>query len=165
MNKAVLSLGSNVGDRMAYLTKAIKAIARLPRTTVKAVSKVYETKPVGYLNQDDFLNLAVEIETFLSPQAILGACLGIETCLDRMRTIPGGPRTVDIDLLMYENVRMETYELTLPHPRMMERAFVLKPLLDLYPNGHAPGIFFAPKLSELKGQGVTVYSDRISYEE
>jgi 2-amino-4-hydroxy-6-hydroxymethyldihydropteridine diphosphokinase len=163
LNNAVLSLGSNLGDRLDYLTRAIKSIEKLPRTKIKAVSKVYETSPVGFADQDDFLNLNIEIETFLSPQTILGACLGIESCLGRDRVLKDGPRTIDIDLLLYENVRVESYELILPHPRMMERSFVLKPLLDIYPNGQAPGIFFAPKLSELGFEGVKVYSEEISY--
>ncbi|NCC86770.1 MAG: 2-amino-4-hydroxy-6-hydroxymethyldihydropteridine diphosphokinase [Clostridia bacterium] len=162
MNNAVLGLGSNVGDRMSNLKKAITAISRIPETKLVRASNIYETKPVGYLDQDDFLNLNIMIETNLSPSAVLGACFGIESCLGRVRNIKNGPRKIDIDLLIYESVRMETFELTLPHPRILERAFVLKPLLDLYPSGRAPGLFFSPKLKEISTEGVELYNEKIS---
>lgn len=164
MNNAVLGLGSNVGDRMSNLRKAITALSRIPETKLVRISNIYETKPVGYLEQDDFLNLNIMIETNLSPSTVLGACLGIESCLGRVRNIKDGPRKIDIDLLIYESVRMETFELTLPHPRILERAFVLKPLLDLYPSGRAPGLFFSPKLKEIETDGVQLYAEKISLE-
>lgn len=162
MNNAVLGLGSNMGDRMNNLRKAITAISRLPSTKVVQASNVYETKPVGYLEQDDFLNANIMIETNLSPSALLGACLGVESCLGRVRNIKDGPRKIDIDLLIYDSVRMETFELALPHPKILERAFVLKPLLDLYPSGRAPGLFFSPKLKEIGTDGVQLYAEKIS---
>lgn len=162
MNSAVLGLGSNMGNRMNNLRKAVTAISRLPETKVIKASNIYETKPVGYLEQDDFLNLNILIETNLSPYTLLGSCLGIESCLGRVRNVKDGPRKIDIDLLIYESVRLETFELTLPHPRILERPFVLKPLLDLYPSGRAPGLFFSPKLNELGTQGVELYAEKIS---
>lgn len=129
--KAYLGVGTNIGDRMKNLQDSIDALNLLPLTTVTDVSNVYETDPVGYDNQDDFLNIVVEVETELNPDNLLGACLGIEAGLGRIRTIKNGPRIIDIDLLLYENETSNTKTLILPHPRMMERNFVLKPLLDL----------------------------------
>lgn len=129
--KAYLGIGTNLGDRMQNLQDSIDALNLLPLTTVTDISDVYETDPVGYDNQDDFLNIVVEVETELNPDNLLGACLGIEAGLGRVRTIKNGPRIIDIDLLIYENETSNTNTLVLPHPRMMERNFVLKPLLDL----------------------------------
>ncbi len=129
--KAYLGIGTNIGDRMKNLQDSIDSLNLLPMTSVTDVSNIYETDPVGYDNQDDFLNIVVEVETELNPDNLLGACLGIEAGLGRIRTIKNGPRIIDIDLLLYENETSNTKTLVLPHPRMMERNFVLKPLLDL----------------------------------
>ena len=131
MSKAYLGIGTNIGDREENLKSALNALNLLPMTKVTAVSKVYETEPVGFANQDDFLNIAVEIETELTAQNILGACLGIEAGLGRIRNIKNGPRIIDIDLLLYEEEKYNTPSLILPHPRMFEREFVLRPLLDI----------------------------------
>lgn len=129
--KAYLGVGTNIGDRMKNLQDSIDALNLLPLTKVTDVSNVYETDPVGYDDQDDFLNIVVEIETELNPDNLLGACLGIESGLGRIRTIKNGPRIIDVDLLLYENETRNTKTLILPHPRMIERNFVLKPLQDL----------------------------------
>lgn len=129
--KAYLGVGTNIGDRMKNLQDAIDALKLLPMTSVTDVSDVYETDPVGYENQDDFLNIVVEIETEFNADNLLGAALGIEAGLGRIRTIKNGPRIIDIDLLLFANEIKNTKTLILPHPRMMERNFVLKPLLDL----------------------------------
>ena len=142
MSRAVLGLGANLGDREANLAAALRAIGRLPHTEVTAVSPIYETAPVGYADQGDFLNLVAVVDTDLSPRALLGGCLGIEAALGRVRTIRFGPRVVDIDLLLMEGVTCSDPELTLPHPRMMERGFVLIPLGDLFPDGVALGTPF-----------------------
>lgn len=126
-----LGIGTNIGDRLQNLKEAVAALKLLPMTKVIEVSKVYETVPVGYDNQDDFLNIAVSVETSLTSQNLLGACLGIEAGMGRIRTIKNGPRVIDIDLLLYGNEKCDTETLILPHPRMLERNFVLKPLLDL----------------------------------
>ncbi len=131
MSKAYLGVGTNIGDREENLKNALIALNLLPTTRVTDVSKVYETAPVGYSEQDDFLNIAVEIETELTAQNVLGACLGIEAGLGRIRNIKNGPRIIDIDLLLYENEKYDTPSLVLPHPRMFEREFVLQPLLDI----------------------------------
>lgn len=165
MNSAVIGLGSNVGDRIVNLKRAITAISRLSNTNIVSISRVYETKPVGYEDQPDFLNANILIETILSPNALLGACLGIESCLGRVREIKNGPRKIDLDVLLYESVRMESYELMLPHPRILERPFVMKPLMDLYPSGRAPGLFFAPKLKEIGEDGVKLYDEIITFKD
>lgn len=129
--KAYLGIGTNIGDRMKNLQDSIDCLNFLPLTQVTEVSDVYETDPVGYENQDNFLNIVVEVETELNPHNLLGAALGVEAGLGRVRTIKNGPRIIDIDLLLYEKEIIESETLILPHPRMMERNFVLKPLLDL----------------------------------
>ena len=129
--KAYLGIGTNIGDRMQNLQDSLDALNLLPMTYVTDVSNVYETDPVGYDNQDDFLNIVVEVETELNADNLLGAALGIESGLGRVRTIKNGPRIIDIDLLLFGNETKNTNTLILPHPRMMERNFVLKPLLDL----------------------------------
>ena len=129
--KAYLGIGTNIGDKLQNLQDAISALNLLPLTKVIDCSNVYETDPVGFANQDDFLNIVVEVETELNSDNLLGAALGIEAGLGRVRTIKNGPRIIDIDLLLYGNEVKNTETLILPHPRMMERDFVLKPLLDL----------------------------------
>ena len=129
--KAYLGIGTNIGDRMQNLQDSLDALNLLPMTTVTDVSNVYETDPVGYDNQDDFLNIVAEVETELNADNLLGASLGIESGLGRVRIIKNGPRIIDIDLLLFGDEVRNTKSLILPHPRMIERNFVLKPLLDL----------------------------------
>ncbi len=133
--RILLGLGANIGDVHAAFDDAIAALSRLPHTTVIRESTRRTTAPVGYLDQPDFLNSIVEIDTDLSPQAVLGACLGIEACIGRVRTFRNAPRVLDIDVLLCEGFESNTEELTVPHPRMFEREFVMTPLAELYPNG------------------------------
>lgn len=154
MNTVVLGLGSNMGDRLKNLNTAVHALSLLPSTNVVKASGVYITKPVGFDEQDDFYNAAVIIETQLSPYVVLGACLGIEADMGRVRRQKNGPRIIDIDVLLYESFSSDSFELTLPHPRIKERAFVMVPLLDLFPSGRAPGLYFAPHLKEIGTEGV-----------
>lgn len=128
---AYLGIGTNIGDRLQNLIDAVEALNLLPLTKNVEISNVYETEPVGYDNQGDFLNIVVSVSTELTAQNLLGAALGIEAGMGRIRTIKNGPRIIDIDLLLYGNEKYDTKTLTLPHPRMLERNFVLKPLLDL----------------------------------
>ncbi|MBE6758227.1 MAG: 2-amino-4-hydroxy-6-hydroxymethyldihydropteridine diphosphokinase [Ruminococcaceae bacterium] len=140
--RAVLGLGANLGDPLAALRSAVDALGLLPHTAVTAVSSVYQTAPVGYADQPDFYNIVVTVDTSLTPHALLGGCLGIEAALGRVRTFRNAPRVVDIDLLLYEGYTEATEELTVPHPRMMERAFVLVPLSEVFPAGEALGTRF-----------------------
>ena len=132
MKRVYLSLGSNVGDREANLRAAIQRLDPL------RVSPIYETEPVDYKDQAWFLNVVVEAETALFPRQLLARMQRIECELGRVRTVPKGPRTIDIDILLYGDVVMRTTELEIPHPRMTERRFVLQPLADLTPDLRHP---------------------------
>ena len=129
--KVTLGLGGNIGDVHAHFDAAKEALARLPQTTVLRESTRIITAPVGYTDQPDFLNSVVEIETALSPHAVLGACLGIEAAVGRVRSFRNAPRVIDIDVLLIEGYQSDDPELTVPHPRMFERDFVLVPLREL----------------------------------
>jgi 2-amino-4-hydroxy-6-hydroxymethyldihydropteridine diphosphokinase len=135
--EAYIALGSNMGEREQLLMKAIGLIDREPTIEVRSVSGIYETDPVGYTDQPAFLNMAIAIRTSLSPIELLRKLLEYELQLGRVRQIRWGPRTIDLDLLLYDNVRMDQEELTLPHPRMMERSFVLVPLNDVIEISHS----------------------------
>lgn len=152
--KAVIGLGANLGEREETIRRALEAVNALPGTKVLRQAPLYETAPVGYLDQPDFLNTAAEVETALSPRAFLGACLGIEAALGRVRTFPNAPRVVDVDLLLMEGVSMEEAELCLPHPRMRERGFVLLPLEALYSEGRALGFDFSADILRVDRSGV-----------
>lgn len=154
MSRAVIGMGSNLGDKFGNIKQGLKAISLLPATKLIKASKIYETDPVGYSEQPMFYNAVLLIETELSPNALLGACLGIEAGVGRLRTIVNGPRTLDLDLLLYESIKTESFELTLPHPKMMKRAFVLVPLCDIFPSGRAMGHYFLQALREMDTSGV-----------
>lgn len=156
MSEAVIAFGANLSDRMEALKAAIKALSLLPGTKIKKISRIYETEPVGYADQPDFLNGAVLVETNLSPHALLGACLGIEAALGRERGIKNGPRVIDLDIIIYDGVKSDSFELTLPHPRAAERAFVLYPLHDLYPDGRAPTFYFDRHYKSVDASGIRV---------
>ncbi|MCK9186080.1 2-amino-4-hydroxy-6-hydroxymethyldihydropteridine diphosphokinase [Candidatus Gracilibacteria bacterium] len=128
-NKAYLSLGSNLGDRENFLKKAISEIKKIAK--IKKKSKIYETSPVGYKNQGNFLNMVISIETAVSPKELLENLQKIEKELGREKKIKNGPRTIDIDILTYEDTIVDEPNLKIPHPRMYERKFVLVPLLEL----------------------------------
>jgi 2-amino-4-hydroxy-6-hydroxymethyldihydropteridine diphosphokinase len=137
MAVAYIGLGANLGDRLATLRTAVQRLRTFGRVT--AVSSLYETEPVGYLEQPRFLNAVIALETALPPADLLLALLGIERDLGRTRSFPNAPRTLDLDLLLVEDVFLDTPELTLPHPRLPERAFVLVPLAEIAPEVVHPG--------------------------
>jgi 2-amino-4-hydroxy-6-hydroxymethyldihydropteridine diphosphokinase len=134
---AAIALGSNLesrfGDREANLWEAVQRLRELGE--VKAVSSVYDTEPVGYLDQPRFLNAAVLLETSLDPTELMRSMLEVEQAMGRERVgaVAKGPRVIDLDLLLYGQVVMNTTELTLPHPEMMGRRFVLEPLAEIAP--------------------------------
>lgn len=135
-NKVFLALGSNVdtdtSSRFQFLTLAIDELYNHPKITLLGSSKVYETLPVGYLDQTNFLNAVVEISTSLTPIALLEFIKGtIEPKSGRVKTVANGPRTLDVDILLFEDKQVETDFLQIPHPRLFERAFVLVPLSDI----------------------------------
>ncbi|MCD8916392.1 2-amino-4-hydroxy-6-hydroxymethyldihydropteridine diphosphokinase [Staphylococcus simulans] len=138
MTEVFLGLGSNVGDREAQLKAAIDLLDEQQGIEVIKVSSFYETAPVGYVNQPDFLNLCIKIETELSPHEVLECGLAIEQQLHRVRKERWGPRTLDIDILLYGDEIIETKDLSIPHPRMTERAFVLIPLQEIAPDKVEP---------------------------
>ncbi len=132
MVRSFVALGSNLGDRMQHMKDAVAAIDKEPNCAVSHVSALYETAPVGGPeNQGPFLNAAMEIETTLKPQDLLRTLHRIESDHRRERVIPWGPRTLDLDLLLYGDIVSDKAELTLPHPRMHQRRFVMTPLCDL----------------------------------
>ena len=156
--KAILGFGGNLGDPYANIRAALNAVDSLCGTKLLRVSRFYLTEAVEVNEpQPPYINCAAEIGTRLSPNALLGACLGIESALGRTRPGFKSPRTVDIDLLLYEGVSMNTEELTLPHPGILRRAFVMTPLSDLYPGGTALGLEFKAALAAVAGQGIEVY--------
>ena len=137
MKLVYLSLGSNVGDRLAHLQAAIERLAS-DRLRILRQSPVYETEPLEFAAQGWFLNLVVEAETDLFPVQLLHWTGAIERKLGRRRTIPSGPRIIDIDILLYANSRVRRADLEIPHPKMAERRFVLAPLADLAPGLRHP---------------------------
>lgn len=135
--KIYLSLGSNLGDREQTLRLAIGQLAG-PDVKIRRVSSVYETEPLDFSDQPWFLNLVLEANTRLFPLQLLARIQQIEAAFGRRREIPKGPRTLDIDILLYANVVMNTPQLQIPHPRMSERRFVLEPLAELAPQLRLP---------------------------
>lgn len=136
---AYLGVGTNLGDRMGNIREALRKLRDLPTIRLGRVSSVYETAPVGLTDQPDFLNLIVSVRTGLAPPALLGALLNIENQMGRVRTERWGPRVIDLDLLLYGGERVSLPELTVPHPRLRERAFVLVPLAEIAPEMTLPG--------------------------
>ena len=158
MTEAALSLGANLGDRARNLREAVRALSLLPSTTVLSVSRFYETAPFGVeTEQPNYVNCCVRLETGLEAETLLGACLGIEAAMGKVRLYRNGPRNIDLDLLLYGEETRNGRDLILPHPRMLERAFVLIPLLDIYPAGRAPGLDFSAALSQLDVSDVRLF--------
>lgn len=133
MTRAFLGIGSNVGDRLAHLQLAVDVLQTVPGVVLVAASPVYETDPVGGPVQDDFLNAVLAIDTSLEPYGLLLVAQAVERAARRVRTEHWGPRTLDVDILLFGDVQLNEPELTIPHPWMYERAFVLAPLHDLDP--------------------------------
>ena len=130
--KAVIGIGTNMGDRYANIKTAVEAISLVPGIEVLRESSVYETDPWGYTDQQGFYNNVIEVESEKSPQALLGVCLGIEVGMGRVRQFKYGPRVIDLDLLIFEDAVSDTEELKLPHSLIGERDFVLVPLQELF---------------------------------
>jgi len=126
-----LGLGSNLGDRHENLQRAVRELAEITATTVLRCSSVYETSPVGAVEQDDFLNQVLQIDTALSPENLLQEVQAIEQRLGRVRSLRWGPRTIDIDILIWGDRVVRTPTLTIPHPEITNRRFVLQPLTEI----------------------------------
>jgi 2-amino-4-hydroxy-6-hydroxymethyldihydropteridine diphosphokinase len=131
---AWLGLGGNIGDPVAAMAEALARLDAHPNCSVTAVSRLYRTPPWGKTDQDWFFNAAAAVATTLPPHGLLDLCLGIEQAMKRIRLERWGPRTLDMDILAYDDLAMHDDRLTLPHPRMLDRAFVLMPLSDIAPD-------------------------------
>jgi len=129
---AYLALGTNLGDRLANLKQAISALT--PQMEVQTKSQVYETPPWGYEDQPKFLNQVIKAQTYLEPEALLKHLKRLEVALGRKASFQNGPRLIDIDLLFYDDLVLNQPALVLPHPRLHERGFVLRPLMDIAPD-------------------------------
>ncbi len=138
MSKAFVALGSNLNGNLdspaSQVIRAFQAIDKLPKTKLIKTSSLYQSAPVGYANQPDFINAVAEISTQLSPEKLLVSLLKIEIEAGRERPFANAPRVLDLDLLLYDEVTMHSEKLTLPHPRMHERGFVLLPLAEIAPD-------------------------------
>lgn len=154
MSIVYIGIGTNVGDKIKNIDNAISGINHLPGTRVVKVSSIYETAPWGYLDQDNFYNVCAQIETDLSPNAFLGACLGIEAALGRERPFKNAPRNIDIDVLLYDDIEINTHELIVPHPRMLERGFVLVPLKDVLSDIKTVNIDFEQAYNNCDKKGI-----------
>jgi 2-amino-4-hydroxy-6-hydroxymethyldihydropteridine diphosphokinase len=153
MKTVYLGLGSNLGDRERLLQKALDLLAA-PELRLRRLSSVYETEPQEIASQPWFLNLVVEAETSLFPRQLLKHAQHIERLLGRQRNIPNGPRTIDIDLLLYGRFVIDTAELAVPHPRLVRRRFVLEPLVELAADLRHPVLRFSMRelLHTISGQ-------------
>ena len=152
-----LGLGSNVGDRENNLVQALRLLTEKHGVRIERISSLYETVPFGVMNQPDFLNMVVIVNTDLLPLELLDACLSVEQDLGRVRLLRWGPRVIDIDVLLYNEVMMHTDRLILPHPGIIERSFVLIPLREVAPdlvlqNGLTPEQMVRMNFAD--GQGV-----------
>jgi len=136
---AYLGLGTNLGDRQGNIQIALRKLAELPTMEIGRVSSLYETAPVGVTDQPDFLNVVAAVRTGLGPLETLDVLLHIENQMGRVRTERWGPRVIDLDLLLYGGERISSPRLTVPHPRLRERAFVLIPLAEIAPEMRLPG--------------------------
>ncbi len=138
-----VALGSNLGESCEQLKRAVLALGELQDTVILSCSSLYRSAPVGFLDQPDFMNAVVKISTRLMPQALLAALLLVENQWGRERTFVNSPRTLDLDILLYDDIQVQEPNLTIPHPRMHQRAFVLLPLLEIAPDCFIPEIGLA----------------------
>jgi 2-amino-4-hydroxy-6-hydroxymethyldihydropteridine diphosphokinase len=139
LNDAYVALGSNLGDPAANVRAGFEALAMMRDTRLAAISSLYRNPPVGYADQPDFVNAVAKIETGLEPRALLDALLAIERRFGRVRDFPNAPRTLDLDIVLYASDTVDEPGLTIPHPRMHERAFVVVPLAEIAPDLVVPG--------------------------
>ncbi len=153
--EAFIALGSNLDEPQHNVRRAIQYIQQHPDIQLVATSSLYRTAPVGYLNQDDFINAVIQVRTSLSATALLAFLLDIEQQFGRQRPFKDAPRTLDLDLLLYGTLICHTPQLILPHPRMHQRAFVMVPLQEIAPELHLPGLGNArPIAQQLSHAGI-----------
>ena len=137
--KAYIALGANLRDPEEHVRAGMEELAMLPDSRLAAVSSLYRSAPVGYVDQPDFVNAVATIDTALEPRALLDALLAIEKRYGRVREFPNAPRTLDLDIILYGEDAIDEPGLTIPHPRMHERAFVVVPLAEIAPDAIVPG--------------------------
>src|SRR3989338_7488727 len=142
---AFIGLGSNLDDPRSQLLRAFAELGELPDTRLIVHSSLYRSAPVGFIDQLDFVNAVAKINTAMTPQALLQALLQIEHRHGRERTFRNAPRTLDLDVLLYDDVQMHEHGLTIPHPQMHLRAFVLQPLLEIAPDCNIPALGLAQR--------------------
>ncbi|MEK4496291.1 2-amino-4-hydroxy-6-hydroxymethyldihydropteridine diphosphokinase [Ureibacillus sp. FSL W8-0352] len=165
VNDVYLSLGTNLGERENNLKSAIDLLQSKEGIRIKKISPIYETVPVGYVEQPSFLNIAIYAQTILSPIELLQTCQLIENDLGRVRNIRWGPRIIDLDILLFNNDNIESENLIIPHPRMFERAFVLVPLLDIASKPYSEKLIQAEaalKNINLEKEGIKKWKDYFS---
>jgi 2-amino-4-hydroxy-6-hydroxymethyldihydropteridine diphosphokinase len=138
-NQAFIALGSNLEDPISQVRQAIDELDRLPSSKLLVYSSLYRSAPIGPLDQPDFINAVAKVETRLNPHELLSALLEIEQRHGRTRKFPNEPRTLDLDILLYDDLKCHQHDLTLPHPRISQRAFVLQPLMEIAPDCQIPG--------------------------
>lgn len=162
--KCYLGLGSNLGERLTSLKRAVALLGEIGGLEVLRSSRVYETEPVGGPEQPEYLNAVIEIETTLDPHALLKECIGVEEAMGRVRADRWGPRNIDIDVLTYGREEVDDADLTVPHPRMHERMFVLAPLLELDADPPLPGgrRVASMRLDRVEVSGVTPFSSPLA---
>ena len=158
-----LGFGSNVGDRPSHLLNALNRVAIIPDTEITRTSSIYESDPVGLVDQRRFLNMVIQISTLLSPEQLLFQTQAIENDLGRVRDVTWGPRTIDIDLLYWGDSRIENERLVVPHPEAERRLFVMRPLCEIAPEFNAPpGLRPVRELcAQVEGQKSVVLFQRI----
>ena len=157
MTKSVISVGSNLGDRKGNLDFALKAISNLPNTEITAVSSIYETAPIGNIEQQEFLNLVLIIETEISPKELLDSLNQIENAAGRVRIEKWGPRTLDLDIIDYTGFVSDDLELTIPHAQAAIRRFVLEPLNEIEPYWKIAGQDLKTLLAKVQDQQLKVW--------
>ncbi len=150
--KAVIGIGTNIGDRAGNIRNAVEALDLLPGVKVLRCASIYETDPWGYTEQQSFYNTVVEVETTKSPEILLGACLGIESGMGRVREFKYGPRVIDLDLLVVEGYENNSPDITVPHSLIGERDFVLVPLNELYEDMNVLGFSYINQYENIKGK-------------
>lgn len=139
MSRVWIAFGSNQQEPLEQLLQARRTLAEQAELSEEAASAIYQTPPWGFTEQADFYNAVIRYHTDSAPHAVLGLLQRVERLQHRRRTVKNGPRTLDLDMLLYDDAKIETEYLTIPHPRMRERAFVLQPLADIDPQLHLPG--------------------------
>lgn len=159
--KAIVALGSNLGDRLNFLQSAVNEINSLPEVHISKISRVYETLPIGGPEQGNYLNAVISLNTELEADELLLKLLHIELNLGRQREIAWGPRTIDLDLIWFEDQTINLENLILPHPRAHERCFVIKPWLEIEPDARIGNTEIKEFLIDLDCSGVNLFPTRL----